>query len=245
VAAIAQRPIPVGNQTAPLGEIFSISGNASDGVIRIEGELRNVSRIGMRLESGRIEIDGDAGHHIGAQMNGGEVIVRGSVANWAGAEMRGGLLSIQGNAGDWLGAAYPGSRLGMREGAILVSGRAGNDVGSGMRRGFIAVQGALGHTPARNMIAGSVFAFDSVGCWPGVGMKRGTLACFGAGVHDSTLGASFVPSGVDCPVFLAIYLQQLVEWGFDVPRSATKCRMARYNGDIAEGGQGEVLLAAH
>jgi formylmethanofuran dehydrogenase subunit C len=240
---IAQIQVPLGNRLCPLGELFEVGGDASDGVLRFEGDLRSVARIGQGLSSGRIDVDGDVGPHLGAGMSCGTIVVRGSTGPWAGAEMRGGRLEIHGKAGRFLGAAYPGSRLGMRDGVILVEGDAGDDVGMAMRRGLIAVSGCVGDNPGHDMVAGTVVIGGSAGQGAGVGMKRGSIVLL-QGETPGAILPTFIASGTDRPPFLTIYLSKLRAWGFPVSEAASSARFARYNGDLAAGGQGEIWALA-
>ncbi|AGA25626.1 formylmethanofuran dehydrogenase subunit C [Singulisphaera acidiphila] len=244
-ADIGRSKVSLGNAEAELGELFAIEGSAEDGHVTLEGDLRQVDRLGQGMSTGTLTIRGDVGAELGAEMTGGRIEVQGTVGDWAGAEMRGGVLKIRGGAGRFLGAAYPGSRLGMREGVILVEGAIGEDAGLAMRRGLIAVAGSAGDGLGRGMIAGSIFAFGPVGDFPGAGMKRGTLAFFegeGDGTNERWLLPTFVPSGRSRPPFLTIYLRQLRQWGFPVPDSAFSGPLARYNGDLAQRGQGEIWV---
>ncbi len=234
----ARLMLPVGNDSAPLGDLAEVSGEGYDGHLIVEGDLRRVSGLGRGMASGRLEIRGDVGPHLAAEMAGGEVELHGSAGDWAGAEMRGGLLRIRGDAGNWLGAAYPGSRLGVREGIILAHGSAGDAVGLGMRRGLIAVGEELGSGAGRGMIAGSVFGLGPVGPGAGLGMKRGTIALFGA--TERAVPPTFARAGRFEPPFLAIYLRRLAALGLPIPDRPAA--VVRYNGDLAAGGLGEILL---
>lgn len=240
VAEISQLPVPLGNSTVPLGDLFSIEGEAGDGHLVVEGDLRCVSRLGQGMGSGQIEVRGDVGPHLGAGMLGGRIDVHGSAGDWAGAEMRGGLLHVRGRAGDWLGAAYPGSRVGMRDGLILVDASAGDHVGVAMRRGLVAVGGRMGDGVGRGMIAGSIFGFGGVGRGLGLGMKRGTIALFGSARPE--LLSTFAPSGHHRAPFVALYLKTLQAEHFAMAFVGMRDTFARWNGDLAEGGQGEVLV---
>jgi formylmethanofuran dehydrogenase subunit C len=238
-AEIAALPVQHGNAPAPLGEFFTVEGDAGDGQLRIEGDCRRVKWIGAGMTRGRIEVHGDAGMHTGAEMRGGEIELSGSAGDWLGAEMRGGRIHIHGDAGHLVGATYRGGAVGMRGGTILIEGKAGNEVGSGMRRGLIAVGGDTGDFPAVSLIAGSVFVFGRPGLRPGAGMKRGTLVLAGG---PPTLLPTF---RLDCefrPVFLRIYLRQLRQWGFPVAESLLDATWRRYSGDLVGLGKGEVLV---
>ncbi len=240
---VALKQIPVGNTQAELGDLFALEGDAADGHLVIEGNLKNVRRIGQGMASGRLTVKGNVGPEAGSGMSGGSLTIHGDAGPWAGAEMRGGILRIHGNAGDFVGAAYPGSRLGMKDGVILVDGNVGEDVGLSMRRGLIAIMGGSGDGLGRGMVAGSIFAFGAVGKRLGAGMKRGTLALFGkTGILPPGILPTFVASGTLRPPFLSIYLKQLKEWGFPIPEATFSGTLHRYNGDLVEGGQGEILV---
>ncbi|HEV3121556.1 MAG TPA: formylmethanofuran dehydrogenase subunit C [Isosphaeraceae bacterium] len=239
-AEVARLHLAVGNATAEVGELFKVEGQGADGCLVVVGDLRRLARLGSGMASGQLTIEGEAGDHLGAAMNGGTITVNGSAGDWTGAELRGGLIRIKGSVGHFLGAAYPGSRRGMRSGTILVDGSAGNDAGLSMRRGLIAIGGSAGDCLGRSLIAGSLFAFGPIGAYAGAGMKRGTLALFGNKPPD--LLPSFPFAGGFRPVFLALYLRQLCAWSFPVPTSAFAGSFDRYNGDLVEGGQGEILV---
>jgi formylmethanofuran dehydrogenase subunit C len=242
--ALARLPVPLGNTSAALGDLFSIEGDVQDGTIIFEGDLRPVRRIGRGLGSGAIIVRGDTGAELGAEMTGGTITVEGSAGDYVGAEMRGGLIRIRGSAGQSLGSAYPGSRLGMREGVILVEGAVGSGAGLSMRRGLIAVSGTAGDDLGHALIAGSIFVFGMIGRRAGAGMKRGTLALFGNGnAEDFEPLPTFSPTGRFRPHFLTIYLRRLRQWGFPVPEAAFSNPLERYNGDLLERGQGEILIA--
>jgi formylmethanofuran dehydrogenase subunit C len=236
----ARRPILVGNQFRPLGELFSVAGDARDGLVIVQGDLRGVRRIGQGMASGTLRVEGDAGDHLGEEMTGGTIEVLGSAGDWAGASMRGGLIRVRGDAGDFLGSAGPGEPVGMRGGAILVEGAVGIDAGLAMRRGLIAVGGAAGIGLGRGLVAGSIFAFGPVDRLAGAGMKRGTIALFGSPVTE--LLVTFRHACRFRPPFLGVYLKQLASWGFPLPGGLAPLPVCdRYNGDLLEGGKGEIL----
>jgi formylmethanofuran dehydrogenase subunit C len=241
-AEAARRPIPVGNGSAELGDLFEVvefSAASPQRVLRIEGDLSHVQSLGRSLSEGVLFIDGSAGAYLGAGMSGGSIEVTGDTADWAGAEMTGGLLRVRGSAGQFLGASLPGSRLGMREGMILVHGSVGDDAGRKMRRGLIAVAGNAGTCAGRGVIAGTILVFGRAGRFAGAGMKRGTLGLFGGGSDGLLPG--FERAGDYRFPFLTIYLKKLKSLGFPVPEALFSRTFERYNGDLSEGGQGEIL----
>ncbi len=237
---IERLPIHVGNSTVEIGELFRVSGEPGGDHLVIEGDLTHVRGLGRGMTSGTLTVAGDAGDHLGAEMSGGSIEVLGSVGDWAGAALRGGQLAIRGSAGNHLGAAYPGARIGMREGVIVVEGPVGDDAGRSMRRGTIAVFGSAGDGLGHAMVAGSILAFGPVGRRPGVGMKRGTLALFSE--LRPTLFPTFRFACRYRPPVVSLYLHHLQALGFPVPRATLAGAFERYNGDLLDGGKGEVLI---
>jgi formylmethanofuran dehydrogenase subunit C len=234
------RPLPVqhGNAPAPLGEFFSVEGDAGDQEVVVEGDCGRVKWLGAAMKSGRLTVRGNAGMHLGAEMTGGEIQVHGHAGDWVGAEMRGGRIHVHGDAGHLVGAAYRGGAVGMRGGAILIEGKAGNEIGGNMRRGLIAVGGPTGDFPGVSLIAGSLFLFGQPGVRLGAGMKRGTIAVCGG---TPALLGTFRYDCVYRPVFLAVYLRQLRAWCFPVEERYFGGAWKRYSGDLVELGKGEML----
>lgn len=236
---LARQVLRVGNRDERLGEFFRVESDGSD-VLTLEGDLRHARGLGRGMASGRLVVRGTAGAYLGAGMTGGEIEVFGDSGDWTGAAMAGGMVRVHGNAGRSLGAAPPGARLGMREGVILVDGSVGAEAAVRIRRGLIAVGGKAGEGLGRGMVAGSVFAFGPVGRYPGTGMKRGTIAIFGA--EPVELLPSFAPTGAYRFPFLTIYLRRLVSWAFEPAGNVSAGEAGRYNGDLADGGRGEILV---
>ena len=120
----------LGNQTVKLSEFFEIESMTDKNnnlTIIINGNLANIKRIGEKMSTGEIIINGNVGMHVGNQMSGGKIIVNGNVDDWAGAMLKGGELEINGNAGNYVGAAYRGFWKGMEDGIIRVKGKIGNE----------------------------------------------------------------------------------------------------------------------
>jgi formylmethanofuran dehydrogenase subunit C len=237
-AEIAALPVQHGNAQAPLGEFFSVEGDAADQDVLVEGDCGRVKLLGAMMKSGKLTIRGNAGMHVGAEMTGGEIQVHGSAGDWVGAEMRGGRIHVHGDAGHLVGAGYRGSRLGMRGGVILIDGKAGNEIGSAMRRGLIAIGGDTGDFPGVSLIAGSVFVFGTPGIRVGANMKRGTVALFGP---EAPLLPTFRFDCVYRPVFMNLYLRQLARWGFAPAAHHRDGCYRRYSGDLVSLGKGEIL----
>ena len=241
-AEVAALPVQHGNAAVPLGEFFTVTGDAGDGEVVVEGDCTRVKWLGAGMTRGRLTIRGHAGMHLGAEMVGGELVVYGNVGDWAGAEMRGGRLHVHGDAGHLAGAGYRGCRAGMRGGVLLIDGKAGNEVGSTMRRGLIAVGGDVGDFPGAALIAGSVFLFGRPGIRLGAGMKRGSVVVCGG---EPALLPTFRYDCAYRPAFLRLYLRQLRAWGFAVRDEFLEGTYRRYSGDLVALGKGEVLVRAN
>ena len=130
----------------------------------------------------------------------------------------------------------------MRDGVILVGGGVGDGAGRKMHRGLIAVAGARGRGLRAELDRRHSARVGEVGLHAGMGMKRGTIGFFAA--RPPRLLPSFVATGRYRFPFLQIYLRQLAAWGFPAPARVTHNAPERYNGDRAEGGQGEILVLA-
>ena len=242
LAEIERLTVFHGNAKAALADFFAVSGDASDARIEWAGELSRVHWIGAGMTDGTMRVDGSAGRHVGSRMEGGHIEVLGDVSDWVGAEMLGGLIHVHGDAGHLVGGAYRGSRRGVTGGTILVHGRAGNEIGHAMRRGFIAIGGDIGDLAGMNMLAGSLFVFGDCGIRHGAGMRRGTIAMLGA--------TRFNP----LPTFrkacrCTLEVMRLVErflraHQFPCPFSLSDLTLELYNGDLLEGGRGELMLRA-
>ncbi len=240
LAEIEQLAIYHGNEQLPLGELFSVSGDASDARLEWSGELAGVHWIGAKMTDGSMHIEGDAGRHIGSQMRGGEIHVHGNAGDWVGGEMHRGLIRVHGRAGHLVGSAYRGSPRGMTGGTILVDGDVGNELGHSMRRGLIAVGGNTGDLAAFNMLAGTILIFGTSGIRHAAGMKRGTLAFLGES-HPPLL-PTFRHACRFRPDAMSLLLAELRQHDFDVPADVFVADYDLYNGDLIEGGRGEILL---
>jgi formylmethanofuran dehydrogenase subunit C len=238
-AEIAGLEIFHGNRTVALGDMFRVEGDASDRRIEWQGDLAGVHWIGAKMTAGEMHIDGHAGRHVGSEMRGGEIHVAGDAGDWVGGEMHGGLIHVRGRAGHLAGAAYRGSARGMTGGVILIGGDAGNEVGHTMRRGLLAVGGSCGDLAGFNMLAGSILLFGGCGIRHGAGMRRGTLAFLG---DRPPLLPSFRRACRFRPIAMQLMLRELRRREFRVAPELFDADFDLYNGDLIEGGRGEVLI---
>jgi formylmethanofuran dehydrogenase subunit C len=228
-----------GNRKLPLGEVFQVDGDPADMTWDMRGNLASVHWIGAHMREGTIRIHGPAGRHLGSQMRGGRITVDGDAGDWVGGEMHGGLIHVHGRAGDLVGAAYRGSAKGMSGGTILIDGAAGNEVGHSMLRGLIAIGGPAGDAICFNMLAGTVLVFGECGIRPGAGMRRGTIGLFGPARPQ--LLPTFRFACRYQPVVLSLLSLTLTD--YDFPHQKVS-EVALYNGDLLDGGRGEVLVRA-
>jgi formylmethanofuran dehydrogenase subunit C len=240
LAAIEKLEIYQGNRKLPLAEFFAVSGDPSDEQIEWHGDLSGVHWIGAKMASGHMQIHGSCGRHLGSEMTGGEIHVAGDAGDWVGGEMHGGLIHVHGRAGHQVGAAYRGSARGMTKGTILIGGDAGHEIGHTLRRGLIAVGGNCGDFAGFNMLAGTILLFGQTGIRHGAGMKRGTLGFFGPA---PPLLPSFQRACRSSPEALRLLARELRRLKF-APWEQVRGPVEIYNGDLLEGGRGEVLIRA-
>jgi formylmethanofuran dehydrogenase subunit C len=243
LAEIQQLDVYHGNRKVPLAELFTVSGDPSDGRIDLEGDLAGVHYIGYGMSAGELHVHGNAGRHLGGEMTGGCIRVEGNAGDWVGGEMHGGLIQVLGSAGHLIGAAYRGSKRGMSDGTILIHGDVGNEIGAAMRRGLLAVGGTCGDAAGFNMIAGSILVFGSCGIRTGAGMRRGTIALLGADL--SKLLPTFRLAGRFRPLFLHLVFRELTRSGFPVDEGLLNDELLLYHGDLVALGKGEVWLRAN
>lgn len=233
----AHVPVVHGNATTPLGEWFTLAPR-SDGRVVLQGDLSRADRIGWRMDGGELHVEGPAGHHTGTGLRAGLLQVHGSVGHLAGAEMAGGTLRIDGDAGDFGASALPGSLDGMRGGLLEVRGSVGQRFADRMRRGTVLIHGNAGDFLASRMVAGTLAIAGAAGAHAAWGMRRGTVIFGGPA---PVIGPTFVPSAVDTPVFWQLLARDLQRHGGPFAGLAGRT-VQRQRGDLACGGQGELLL---
>lgn len=242
LTAIEQLPVYHGNTPCPLGELFRVSGDPADEAICWQGELSGVHWVGARMKGGSMRVEGSVGRHLGSEMRGGWIEVQGDAGDWAGAEMQGGRIHVHGHAGHLAGSAYRGSSRGMTGGILLIDGDVGHEIGHTMRRGIVAVGGKSGDLAGFNMLAGSILLFGETGIRHGAGMRRGTLGFFGPSAPPILPSFRFA-----CrlrPDVLKLVARQLDRLGFAPARTLRDVTVDLYNGDMIEGGRGEMLIRA-
>lgn len=233
---IASLPVWDGKTRAVLGDFFDVRGERSPSV-RLEGDLSAIDGVGAAMSGGELLIAGSVGRYAGTRMTGGILRIEGSAGDGLGLEMAGGVIVVQGDAGDRVGGARLGASKGMTGGEIIVRGRAGAEVGARMRRGTI-VCARTGAQTGHAMIAGSVIVLGPLGDEPGRWNKRGSLVTL-------ELASPPLTYRYDCtyhPPHLAIALTRLRRtYMLPIEDAHVRGRWARYSGDLADLGRGEIL----
>ncbi len=149
--------------------------------------------------------------------------------NYIGHKMRHGSIMIEGDCGDFLGASMQG-------GSIVCQGNAGDRVGDCMRRGLILVDGNAGDYCGSRMIAGTIGIYGKVGNYVGFSMKRGTLL-----LTHTPLHATIQDCGMHTLPFLALLFRAFKPLPSLFSNIQAK-RVQRFAGDLACGGNGEILI---
>ena len=231
-----------GNAQLPLAEFFRVQGTADEHHVW-SGDLAGVHWLGTKLNSGRIDVQGNVGRHLGSEMSGGAIHVFGNAGDWVGAELSGGLINVRGSAGDLVGSAYRGSVLGMTQGTIVIGGSAGNEIGHSMRRGLLYVAGDCGDFCGLNLRAGTILIGGQAGIRPGAGMKRGLIALLGA--QRPPLLPTFRRACRYRPDIFRLLFRHLQRSEATIAEETLCALFDLYNGDLLEGGRGEILLRAN
>ncbi|QDU54374.1 Formyltransferase/hydrolase complex Fhc subunit C [Aeoliella mucimassa] len=226
-----------GNRQVPLAELFDVAGDPADLVIRIEGDCSSAHDLAADMQQGELHVVGYVGRHAGQGMRGGLLSISGDAGDWLGAAMRGGRIDVTGDAGNHVGGSLPAAKVGMRGGQIVVHGNCGTHAGERMRRGWITVVGDCGEWAGYQMRAGTLMVLGQCGPRVGSGMRRGTIALLGTA---PTLLPTFRYACDFAPQALTLMLRDLAEQGLDV--SSTSASYSLFNGDLLEGGRGELLV---
>ncbi|RMF37722.1 MAG: formylmethanofuran dehydrogenase subunit C [Planctomycetota bacterium] len=234
---IAQQRVFHGKRACRLADFFEIEGAPSDSVM-VRGDLRKVRWIGRGMTRGSIEVQGDVGMHLGAYMRGGRIAVQGNAGDWVGAEMQGGVIVVSGDAGGQVGAAYRGSLRGMNRGTILIGGNTGLEIGMRMRRGTIVVGGMARDFAGLQMKGGTILLLGGAELRVGAWMQRGTIIS----LKPIVMMPTFRPSGRSNPVFMNLLARELRPLGVDFPLLSTEGSYARFAGDAAVPGKGEIFV---
>jgi formylmethanofuran dehydrogenase subunit C len=153
-----------------------------------------------------------------------------SKLDYIGYKMSRGSITIQGDAGDFLGAS-------LQKGTIICQGNAGDRVGDQMRRGLILIDGNAGDYVASRMIAGTIGIYGKVGNYIGFNMKRGTLLL----TQKPKLHATMQDCGTHTLPFLALLFASFKPLASTFNKVQSQ-RVQRFGGDLACGGNGEILL---
>jgi formylmethanofuran dehydrogenase subunit C len=239
-AAVARLRVWHGNEALALGDLFDVTATPGDAArLHFEGDLSRFDRLGWGLAGGSIRVDGAVGDHVGTQMSAGEIHIAGSAGLLAGCEMSGGRLVVGGSVGDFAAGALPGSMDGMRGGTLVVGGNAGERFADRMRRGTAVVHGNAGDFFASRLVAGTLALGGRCGAHPAYGMRRGSVVFAGPA---PAVPDTFVPTRHDLSVFWALLARELAPLGGPFAGLAAR-GPRRHAGDLAAGGQGELLLA--
>lgn len=228
-----------GNVQVPLAELMDVAGDPSDAVWQLEGDFSAVHHVGAGMEGGTIHVAGNIGRHAGSGMRRGRLTIEGNAGDWLGGEMRGGEIEVRGDVAHHAGGAYVGSKTGMRGGTIVVRGSAGTHAGGGMRRGWMVIEGDCGAWAGYRMRAGTLMVLGSCGPRPGAGMRRGTIALMGPApelLPTFRYACHYQPSALS--ILLGDLAALEVRGAWELKRE-----VGLFNGDLLEGGRGEVWLA--
>lgn len=235
---IRRLPIWVGNQRAAAGDLFAVTGEATDDIL-IRSDSDRLDGIGTGMTRGSIRIEGRAGAYLGRQQRGGTIQVSGDTGPFAGSGMSGGVIRIGGNAGDFLGAAIAGERRGMRGGRIEVLGNTGDRVGDHQRRGQILIAGHAGDYCGSRMVAGTILVLGHTGANTGLAMRRGTLLL----TAEPNLPPTFNDNGHQDLSVLTLLTRDLAAAGGPFAELQGRgTRVRRWLGDLGYGGLGEILV---
>jgi formylmethanofuran dehydrogenase subunit C len=230
---MAQVPVGTSRFGLTLGDCFTVTAGEPDTLV-IAGGSSRLDGVGAGLDGGTIRVEGDVGQRLGAGMRAGTVSVAGNAGPFAGCGATCGRITIAGDAAEAAGGAPQDQRAGLDGATLVIKGRAGDRLGDRMRGGLIIANAAGDHAGAR-MVAGTIVA-ERCGDFPGYGMKRGTLLVG----HCGAILPSFVATGRHDLVMLRLLAKALQHVAPEMAALA-RADLARWSGDLASLGKGELL----
>ena len=172
--------LPQGRTTITVGELFDVEVKESETPkLVIKNSTAKLKRIGEKMTTGEIVVEGDAGMYVGVEMKGGKIVVNGNADSWAGQNMKGGEIIIKGDAKDYVGSAYRGDWRGMSGGTIIVEGNAGNEIGEYMKGGKIHIKGNVGLLAGIHLSGGIIIIDGDAEARAGGEMIKGAIVING------------------------------------------------------------------
>lgn len=250
LAEIERIVLHAGNEACAVGDLFDVArsesnasgeagSDASGPTLMVEGAGPWLDRLGVAMNSGHLVVQGTAGDYAGHRMAGGVLSIGGNAGHFTACEMRGGRLTVNGNAGDFAASALPGDMDGMTGGSLVIRGDAGARLADRMRRGLVLVGGNAGEFAASRLVAGTVCIAGELGAHYAYGMRRGTLLL---AREPQRLPPTFTGGGRGFGVFWSLLVRSLA--GEMAPFSSWSAARppARYTGDLAVDGRGEILI---
>lgn len=238
LAEIAAIELQNGKRKIRVDELFALSGSDVWN-IHIDNSFSKLDYIGHQLDGGKIRVTGDVGAYLAMEMRSGQVVVSGNTGIYAACQMKNGLLQVVGDVGDFLASALAGNKKGLQGGTVIVRGNAGDRVGDHMRRGMVLIEGDVGDYCGSRMIAGTIAVMGKAGLNIGYGMRRGTLLLW----QKPKVPATFGDCGTHTFSFLPMLFGAMSKFESKFSDSSKHFnRVHRYGGDIAEIGQGEILV---
>jgi formylmethanofuran dehydrogenase subunit C len=249
VAEIERIVLPAGNDRCVVGDVFDVlrengtaAAQAGDDAptLVIDGAARWLERVGAQMDGGYLAVHGSTGDYSGLRMSSGVLHIDGDAGHFTGCEMRGGRLTVRGDSGDFVAGALTGDMEGMTGGTLTIHGNAGARLADRMRRGLVLVGGDAGEFAASRLIAGTVGVAGQLGAHCAYGMRRGTLLLARRPAHWP---ATFAGGGHGFDVFWSLLVRSLAAEIAPFSQWRTDRLPARYTGDLAVDGRGEILIA--
>ncbi len=124
----------------------------------------------------------------------------------------------------------------MSQGSITVCGNVGDRLGDKMRRGILLVEGSAGDYAGSRMVAGTIGVLGKTGAYTGYAMRRGTILL----TSQPNLHSTIQDCGTHNLPFLSLLFKSFAENSPFAKLSST--RVQRFAGDLANNGNGEILV---
>jgi len=238
--AIRRIALPGWNEFHEVGELFEVSGEATDR-LQIDQLDGSFDRLGALATAGTLVLRGQAGDLVGEGLRGASIEIEGAAGDYLGCGMRRGRIEVRGNAGHFAGSGRAGELQGMSGGTLLVRGDVGDRAADRMRRGLLLVEGDAGDYLASRMLAGTVVLLGRAAGNAGYLMRRGTVVL---DQRPAQMLPTFNANGRQDLLAIQLLLRSLGGEGPRFSRLAARAGgFERWLGDLAASGQGELLVS--
>jgi Formylmethanofuran dehydrogenase subunit C len=237
--AAARQPLSPSPGAAAIGTLFMASDNGRDNpeLLIVRTGARRLDGLGRGLDGGCLRVEGHAGAALGQDMQAGEIVVDGDCGDFAGSGMHGGLIRVLGDAGHFLAGpcTMPAWAWPAEPWWCLAARATAQATACAVAWCWWA---KLAARPAALACWPAPLSPQHCAGMPGLGLRRGSLVLLQA----PELPITYNDSGMVDLTWLRLLARTCAAQIPDLLPPHAQAR--RHCGDLACGGQGEILVLA-